>query len=288
MGKKVFLHYTQEELNRNFDQRTWAKNALKIIARYPLIARATRERFRHQTLSYGTHADEVLDLFPASKPSGLVQVFVHGGAWKNFTKDDYSFVADSYVPAGVHTVVLNFSKLPTKRLPDVVDQVCRGIDWVRAHAGEFGGDPQRIFVSSQSSGSHLAATALETGRLGFVKAAALVSGPYYLEPVMLSHRAEYVKLEPEEIAALSPGLHAERMPCPVTMAYAENDTDEFQRQTREFARALEKAGKLQRLFRCPGVNHFELMECYKDPRHELVRAIFDQMGIERSREWAHA
>jgi hypothetical protein len=27
------------------------------------------------------------------------------------------------------------------------------------------------------------------------------------------------------------------------------------------------------------VNHFELMEAFKDPAHELVRAIFQQMGI---------
>src|SRR6185436_14805854 len=171
-----------------------------------------RERFEHRAnVRYGDHPDELLDIFPARGGSGLVQVFVHGGAWKNFTKDDYSFVADSYVPAGVHTVVLNFSKLPAQRLPAVVDQVGRGIAWVRDHAASFGGDPARIYVSSQSSGSHLAACALQTGKLGFVRAAALVSGPYYVEPVVLSHRAEYVKLEPHEINALSPGLHAERI-----------------------------------------------------------------------------
>jgi arylformamidase len=281
---RVFLHYTQDELNRNFDQRTWAKNALELIARYPLIAKATRERFEHSaSVRYGAHPDELLDIFPARGGSGAVQVFVHGGAWKNFTKDDYSFVAGSYVPAGVHTVVLNFSKLPAQRLPAVVDQVARGIAWVRDNAAQFGGDPARVYVSSQSSGSHLAAAALQTGRLGFVRAATLVSGPYYLEPVVLSHRAEYVDLAPHEVQALSPGLHADRMPCPVLMAYAENDTDEFRRQTQEFARALETAGRLQKLLRCAGVNHFELMEKYADPRHELVRAILAQMGLpERS------
>jgi arylformamidase len=188
-------------------------------------------------------------------------------------------VADSYVPAGVHTVVLNFSKLPAQRLPAVVDQVVRGIGWVRENAASFGGDPARVYVSSQSSGSHLAATALETGCLGFVKAATLVSGPYFLEPVVLSHRSEYVVLEPQEIAAFSPGLHADRMPCPVLMAYAENDTNEFRRQTQAFAAALEKAGRLQKLIDCPGVNHFELMEQYADPDHALVRAILVQMGL---------
>lgn len=280
MNTPVFLHYTQEELNRNFDQRAWVDNALEVIARYPVLSKATRERLAHRAnVPYGTERDEVLDIFPATQPTGQVQVFVHGGAWKNFSKDDYSFPADAYVPAGVHTVILNFSKLPVKRLPEVVDQVHRGMEWVYRNARSFGGDPDRIYLSAQSSGAHLAASALR--HTPFIKAATLVSGPYYLEPVMLSHRADYVKLEDEEVQELSPGLHADKIRCPVVMAYAENDTDEFQRQSREYAAALQKAGHLTKLFRCPGVNHFELMERFKDPQHELVRAIFEQMGLKR-------
>lgn len=276
----VYLNYTQEALNRNFDQRGWVSNALEVIGRYPILSKATRERFTHSAaIQYGAHPDEVLDIFPAACAGGAVQVFVHGGAWKNFTKDDYSFPADSYVPAGINTVILNFSKLPNERLPTVVDQVRRGIEWVHANASTFGGDPSQLYVSAQSSGAHLAATALQKGGLDFVRAATLVSGPYFLEPVVLSHRADYVKLEKSEVADLSPGLHPEKMKCPVLMLYAQNDTDEFQRQTKEFALGLAQTGRLTRLIRCPTVNHFELMECFKDPRHELMTAIFEQMGI---------
>jgi len=278
-GATVFLHYTQEELNRNFDQRSWAKNALELIARYPGLSGATRARFAHRAgLRYGAHPDEVLDVFPAAQPGGPVQVFVHGGAWKNFTKDDYSFVADAYVPSGVSTVVLNFSKLPAERLPTVVDQVRRGFEWVRANAASFGADPAQMYVSAQSSGAHLAATALGKGASAFVRAAALVSGPYFLEPVMLSPRSDYVKLEGGEVDDLSPGLHPERIQCPVLMAYGQNDTDEFRRQTQAFAAALQEAGRLTKLIDCPNVNHFELMECFKDSGHVMTRAILAQMG----------
>jgi len=271
--KKVFLHYTQDELNRNFDQRTWVSNALEVIGRYPVLSAATRKRFPYETVEYGTAKDENLDFFPG-RDGGPVQVFVHGGAWKNFSKDDYSFVAEAYVPAGIHTAVLNFANLPQVRLPQMVDQVRRGIDWVHRNCESFGGDPQRVFVSAQSSGAHLSAMALT--KVDFVKAATLVSGPYYLEPVMLSKRSDYLKLEPSEVTELSPGLHAHRMPCPVLMAYGENDTDEFRRQSREFARALEGAGRLQKVMELPGVNHFELMERWTDAGHPLIRAILAQ------------
>jgi arylformamidase len=75
------------------------------------------------------------------------------------------------------------------------------------------------------------------------------------------------------------------MTCPVLIAYAESDTDEFRRQSREFAAALRNAGRLQDEVCHPGVNHFELMEKFADPDHALVRGILQQMGIERRQAW---
>jgi hypothetical protein len=48
MGDLVFLGYSQQELNRNFDQRAWASNALEVIARYPILSTKTRERLVHR------------------------------------------------------------------------------------------------------------------------------------------------------------------------------------------------------------------------------------------------
>ena len=286
MSETVFLHYTQRELDRNFDQRGWISNALEVIQRYAERSARTRARLEHRgNVLYGSAPDEVLDIFPAARSAGHVQVFVHGGAWKNFTKDDYSFPADAFVPAGVHTVVVNFSNLPSIRLPQMVDQVRRSLEWIYRNARSFGGDPDKLYLSAQSSGAHLSAAALQADwaprglPADFVKAATLISGPYYLEPVVMSARSAYVKLDPDEVLAFSPGLHARRMPCPVMLGYAEHDTDEFQRQTKAFASALSEAGKLTRLIRYEGLNHFELMECFGDPGHALVRDILGQMGI---------
>lgn len=284
---KIYLHYSQEELDRNFDQRSWAKNALQVIARYDKRSRATRARLRHErNVAYGVGLDEVLDIFTASPNGGPIQFFVHGGAWRHFTKDDYSFVADSFVPAGINTVVVNYSKLPATRLPDVVEQIRRAIEWVYRNALRFNADPERLFVSAQSSGAHLAAVALETDWQArgspdeIIKRAVCVSGPYDLEPVVLSSRGSYVALGEEEIVALSANRHAPALKCPVALVYGEKDTDEFQRQTRAFAAAAEKAGRLTRLVRIPSVNHFELMESFGDPTSLLVRIIRDEMAAD--------
>jgi arylformamidase len=272
----VFLHYTQEELNRNFDQRTWARNALEVIGRYPQLSKATRERFGHRSgVRYGPHPDEVLDIFSA-QAGGPIQMFVHSGAWRHFTKDDYSFPADAWVPAGINTVILNFSKLPAGT---PADRGRSGAPRLRLGARKRG-ELWRRSVAAPRLGAIVGRASrrggARQGRLELRQGGYLVSGPYFLEFVMLSPRSDYVKLDREEMVELSPGPHPEWIRCRVQMACAQNDADEFRRQTREFAAALGKAGRLTKLLDCPNVNHFELMQCFRVLRHELTRAILDQ------------
>ena len=70
-----------------------------------------------------------------------------------------------------------------------------------------------------------------------------ISGMYDLEPVRLSARSNYVKFDQTTVATLSPIRHLDRLHAPVIIAYGTCETPEFQRQNREFAAAVESAGK---------------------------------------------
>ncbi len=146
----VFLDYTQADLDHNFNQRAWATNAEEIIARYAERSRAARRELRYETAHYGAGPDEILDIFPAG-PGAPINVFVHGGAWLNFTKDDYSFVAAPLVAAGITTIVVNFSKLPQVSLLEMIAQVRCGIRWAGENASQFGGGAAKVYVSGWSS-----------------------------------------------------------------------------------------------------------------------------------------
>jgi arylformamidase len=281
MNEKVFLHYTQAELDRNYDQRGWISNAEEMIARYVARSGQTRRTLHHRAnVAYGPAADEVLDIFPAERSGAPTLIFFHGGAWRNFTKDDFSFAADALVPAGINTVIVNFSKLPGVRLPDVIAQVRRAVAWTARHAEEFGGDADRLYLCGYSSGAYLAAMVLLTDWPALqvsgepVKGAACISGSYDLKPVLLSARGSYIKLSEAEVEELSPARHAARVRRPVLVAYAEHDTDEFQRHSREFAESLGKANRLAGLISLPATNHFEIIERFADPKSELARAVF--------------
>jgi len=166
----------------------------------------------------------------------------------------------------------------------LADQVRRAVAWVYENIARFGGDPNRLYLGGQSSGGHLAAVALTTDwRRDFglpadiIKGGLCISGMYDLAPVRLSARSRYVAFDDTTVAALSPIRHIDRLTAPLVVAYGTCKTPEFQRQSREFAAAVEAAGKPVRLVVGEHYNHFELPETLGNPYGLLGRAALDMM-----------
>ena len=78
---------------------------------------------------------------------------------------------------------------------------------------------------------------------------------------------------------LSPQRHIDRIHTPLTLAVGSLETPEFQRQARDFATALEAAGKPVRLIIAKGYNHYEVGETIGNPYAVLGRAAMDMMGL---------
>ncbi len=71
----------------------------------------------------------------------------------------------------------------------------------------------------------------------------------------------------------SPIRHVERIACPVTVAWAEKESAEFARQSREFADKLGAPTIVG-----AGLNHFEIVETLADPSSPLGRAAVAMLG----------
>jgi arylformamidase len=288
MQGKVYLDYTQAELDAAYDQRVYAPNREEIVAWYGAQSAMVRARLvMRRSVPYGTGEDETLDIFPAGK-GAPVHIHIHGGRWTLFTKDEESFIAPTFVSAGAACVVPDFSNIPKVRIPEMVAQVKRAIAWTYMNAASFGCDPDRIHLSAHSSGSHLAGVALLTDwekEFGLprnvVKSALLISGMYDLRPVMLSARSSYVKLSEAEVLALSAILQPEKLSTPVTLVNGGKETPEFKRQPCAFAEVLKAAGKPHRVIEIPAVNHFEILRQLGEPGSELARLALEMTGLSR-------
>jgi len=107
----------------------------------------------------------------------------------------------------------------------------------------------------------------------------LCSGMYDLKPARLSKRGAYVKFTDAMEDALSTQRHLARINCPVVVAHGTYETPEFQRQSRDFAAALQAAGKPVTLLVGEGYNHFEMPETFASPYGLLGRAVLEQMKL---------
>ena len=285
---KVFLDYTQKELDDAYDQSVWAKNAQEVIKRYGTSSEAIRAKYTFETKAYGNGEDEKLDIFPPVKAAANapVHIFIHGGAWRAGRKEMYSFLAPTFVENGAIFVAIGFSNIPKVRLPDMAHQVRSAIAWAYKNAKSFGGDPERIFVSGHSSGGHLCGVTLVTdwSKYGVpatvLKGGLPVSGMFELTPVMLSARSSYVKISDDEKGALSAIRQLDRIACPVALAYGDGESPEFKRQSRDMAAALKsKVKHPAELVEVKGANHFEIIETLGKPDGTLGKVALKQMGL---------
>jgi len=287
-GPRVWLDLDQKELDDAYDQSVYAPNQAQITGRYATNSEITRARLGDPLrFAYGSAPVEGLDVFTARRPDAAVNIFVHGGAWRGGLAKNYAFPAESFVNAGAHFVVLDFSPVQEfgGNLTMMADQVRRAVAWVYRN-GEFGGDANRLYLSGHSSGAHLAGVVLVTDwqkefhlPADTVKGGLLCSGMYDLKPVRLSARSSYVKFTDEMEHGLSTQRHLDRLNCPVVVAHGTLETPEFQRQTRDFAAAVKAAGKPVQFLVAQGYNHFEIFETLASPYGLLGRAALQQMKL---------
>lgn len=271
----VWLDFDQTALDRAYDQAAYLPNIENYIKRCEWNTAAARSRIgAPRQIAYGPSAYETLELTAAKKTGAPVHIFIHGGAWAGSSAAQWGFMAEAFAANGIHYVAPDFINVIQAKgsLMPMAEQVKRSIAWVYKNAASFGGNPDRIYLSSHSSGAHLAAVALTTdwqAEFGLpnniVKGAVLVSGLYDLKPVRLSSRSKYVNFDYETERRLSPMRHLQSLNTPLVVVHGLHETPEFIRQSKEFAGAVTKAGKPVELIVGPQYNHIETVESLGNP-----------------------
>jgi arylformamidase len=287
-GPRVWLDMDQQELYDAYDQIVYAPNRDQVGKRRVFNSERSRAVVgTPERVAYGPTEIEQLDIYRSNRPNAPVNVFVHGGAWRANRAADYAFLAEPFVTAGAHYVILDFTNVDDAggSLFPMVEQVRRAVGWVYQNAKSFGGDPNRLYLSSHSSGSHIGGCVVTHDwrkhdlPADILKGATLSSGMYDLKPVRLSKRSKYVKFTDEMEEALSAMRHLNNLNTPLILAHGTYETPEFQRQTRDFHAAVKAAGKPAELLVGEGYNHFEMLETLANPYGLLGRAALGQMGL---------
>ena len=284
-GPKVFLDYDQKALDDAYTQLVYAPNQPQIQARYAVNSKALVARIgAPEVVAYGEKPIERLLLYRAKQPHAPLFVFVHGGAWHTQKAEDYLFPAEMFLAHGISYAAVDFDGVEQTggRLEPIYDQVCCAIAAASKNAATLGADKQRLYLGAHSSGAHLAGCALTTdwpklygAPMDMLRGALLISGLYDLRGPRLSVRSTYVKFSDETEEMLSAQRHLGLLNTRLSLLHGTRETPEFIRQTRDFAAAVQQAGKAATLTVGGELNHFEMMETLGNPYGTAGRAALE-------------
>ncbi len=287
MSDIVWGNFTQEELDRQYDQGTLVSNTgelMEINAQDSVKIRAELDCILN--VSYGPTVMERLDIFPVATKGAPVVIYHHGGAWTRSDKDQCAYIAPSFVAAGINVLVLDFALAPKVSLDEIVRQNRAAIAWAWHNADEYGWDRNSIHSVGHSSGGHICGMMLVTDWVGdyglpadVIKSAAACSGMYELEPVRLSHRNTYLDLTEQAAARNSSIRQIPATDIPLTMAWGTGELDEFQRQSREFAAAWAAAGHTVDSFVLDSMHHFQVGREIVNPDYPVFPNILKNIGL---------
>lgn len=284
------MGYSPAEIDRQYNARASVPDCLPFLQEYADYSALAREQVKGElSVPYGAHPDETLDIFPAPAAGAPVYLFIHGGYWRALSKDDSSFMAPALHAAGATVVAVNYSLAPGATLAALVQQCRNALAWVYRNIHRYHGDPARIHVSGSSAGGHLAGMLLAPGwhdALGIpdnvVQSASPISGLFDLRPLVHTHINEWTRLDNRCAIALSPQFQLPQRGCPILVAWGQLETDEFKRQSRDYAVAWQEQGFVARQMEVPGANHFNILMALRDPACALSKAIFKLMGLPSS------
>jgi arylformamidase len=274
--------------SREYNNRELFPDHPKHFARWAeASARARGTMTCYLDRAYGPSPAETLDIFPARKGDGSALVFIHGGYWRSLDKRDFSWLAPAWVDAGVSLVVVNYGLCPAVSIERIVQQMLAASAWLYRHAGDYGMDEDRLFVSGHSAGGHLAAMMLAAlwpvyARAlpkNLYKGALAVSGVYDLRPlVQVGWVNSDLRLDEATALKLSPAFLPPATRAPLALAVGGLESSEFKRQNALLAQRWNSVVASD--VPMPGKDHFTIVDGLAERASPLFAATRRMMGLE--------
>jgi len=257
--------FSDEELEREYSPSSCLPGGdlAPVIERYIEQSADARRRLPViEGVQYGVAESQYLDLFPAEDKAAPLHIFIHGGYWQQLSARESAVMAPALHKAGVSLAVVNYTLAPDASIGAMIEECRNAILYLRDRAAEMGFDPNRISASGHSAGAHLLAMVMAGDWPGEnpVGKTIYISGIYDLEPIALTYVNEPLGLDSETAKALSPLKQDFHHECPALVIAGENETGEFQRQSKAWHEHLLGAGVASE-FRLLNCNHFDIIQC---------------------------
>jgi acetyl esterase/lipase len=248
--------------------------------------------------------DLMLDVY-SNPHQGLwpVVVMIHGGAWFKGSKEmeNYSFLCMALAGRGYVVFNINHRLVPSVRIKSQAEDAMAAVIWVKEHAVEYGGDPERIGVAGGSSGGHLAALVAWASDDPYFTPTGEYSGPldsdvaaaalYYpvldLDRTLVENGSIFApaarlvlvgkvgKKYKQALLHLSAKSHLDASSAPAIFLTGDADSLKLYPQSVEFQKRLEDLGVDSSLYTAPGKGHGFTSQYWEPETGESLRLMVE-------------
>jgi acetyl esterase/lipase len=260
----------------------------------------------HRDLPYAEpkHERRTLDVYaPAEGKKHPVVVWIHGGGWHSGDKKDVKQKPQAFTDKGFVFVSINYRlqvwtdphHSPGVTIKQIAEDVAKAIRWTHDHAGDYGGNPNTIFVMGHSAGAQLAALVCADDRylksenlsLSIIKGCVPVDGDTYDLPMRFAtvHKKGDKKLADRDkqrfgdaatqkdlssITHIAKGKH-----IPPFLILHVADHPETGGQSQRLHQVLKEAGIPAKTYAAEGKNHTTLNNDLGTPDDKPTKALFE-------------
>lgn len=190
-------------------------------------------------LAYGSDPRQKLDIYqPPGKSNLPIMVFFHGGGYtggeRDYTPLVHANVLTYFARNGFLGINADYRLAPEFPWPAGGQDVRSVVEWVQKNAGQYGGNPERIFLFGHSAGaSHVALYALDRRfqppNGPGIAGAILLSGRYVLHydpddaSLAKGGVADYFGSDPSRFESRSVASHVTESHVPIMIVASEHD-----------------------------------------------------------------
>ena len=229
-------------------------NAREYFEAWARDSAALREQYALIDLAYGSGEYERIDVFEPPGTARATLLFIHGGYWKAFYKDHFSYVAAPLLLESVRVAVMSYDLVPGVTLRQIVRQARVAASLVSQTY------PGPLFVSGHSAGGHLTAmihcTDWQAEKLPAPQLAGSIgiSGLYDLLPLRHTELQPALNLSEQEAQDLSPVSYQPTSQAPFIVAVGALESRSFHDQSGKLTAAWPGVASPPQAL--PGRHHF--------------------------------
>lgn len=217
---------------------------------------------------YGPKPRQRYDLFlPSGKPKGII-VFIHGGFWLAFGREDWSHFAAGPLAQGFAVALPSYTLAPEARIADITREIAAA---VTAIASVVEGP---IHLTGHSAGGHLAARMVVEGGplpaevLARVKRVVPISPLSDLETLLPTKMNARLNLDAAEVALESPARLLPVAGIDALVLVGGQERPAFLWQARILSEAWSCPWQV-----LPDLHHFNVLDPLIDPDSAITQAL---------------